>query len=1065
VGASVLVVVLLCAPAAFPVHREPVGQLAPAGRSLSLPATKAPTSAASPGAAGGYRSAEGAASGTSPSVQTFDLRNNTLVNGSVAFPNCLAPGGAGVPSVGALVPAGADEHVFISCQTSDTVVVLSEANRSVLRILPVGAYPSGMAFDNSTGEVFVANFQSNNVSVISTSNLTVVRSIAVGLRPLTVTLDAGARELLVRNVGSDSISVIADQNDTVTTTVTVGGLSVGAVYDAARGEAYFTGVFLGYPQGSVSVFSDATNTIVAQILVGLDPDELVLDNATGELYVSNSASDNVTVIDLASRTVVAATAVGTSPGDMAFDWKTGEIYVSNVGSDNVSVLSGATHQVVANVTVGSYPGDILYDARTQDVYVANNNATNLTLLLAGTTTTGSLSVGTGPIWLAESSSAPEVIVACDSDQISIVSDLNTSVNVTFSVGQSPMGLAYVPTTNATWVTDGPEARLLVVAGTPPRVGGRSPAGPAPTAVLYDPSTDEIYVAFSGLAEVGVYMPGSGEQFAYVPVGSDPVALAYDNRTGDVLVANFGSSNVTVISDRTVTALTSIAVPADPEAVVADPSSGKWYVGAWDSGNVSVYSDTNYSQIAQVPVGLSVIGLADDGAHGEVYAASQGDGNVSVISTSTDRVLATIALNDTLTAITVDAGSGDIAVAALSDRVFVISAANRSVLSTVNVGVFPDALAIDGRTGDLLVADQASGTLSIISDWLSPAEYTVSFTESGLPMATVWGVVLDGRTNSSLSDLVTFPGVTNGTYTYQIGGVPGFVTFWSGQVNVHGSDATVTVAFQVTVYRVTFVEQGLPAGSAWTVTLGGALSGSSTSQIGFADLPNGTYDWTVGAVPGFHTTWVGSVVLSGGPASVTVPFVPTVYSVTFTELGLADGASWTVHLAGATLVTARPAITFYNVPNGSYAWSIGPVPGYQTNWSGVESVNGPPAVVPVRFTIVTYALTFHEFGLPSGTNWSVTLGGSVAWATTDLIEFEEPNGSYPFSVAPTAAEAGGSGTVLVAGGPMVQNVTYAAPSTGVPLLWIAVGAVGVVAVVGAGLWAVRRRRGPTAEVGE
>jgi len=285
VGASVLVVVLLCAPAAFPVHREPVGQLAPAGRSLSLPATKAPTSAASPGAAGGYRSAEGAASGTSPSVQTFDLRNNTLVNGSVAFPNCLAPGGAGVPSVGALVPAGADEHVFISCQTSDTVVVLSEANRSVLRILPVGAYPSGMAFDNSTGEVFVANFQSNNVSVISTSNLTVVRSIAVGLRPLTVTLDAGARELLVRNVGSDSISVIADQNDTVTTTVTVGGLSVGAVYDAARGEAYFTGVFLGYPQGSVSVFSDATNTIVAQILVGLDPDEPRF--ATNELRRAN----------------------------------------------------------------------------------------------------------------------------------------------------------------------------------------------------------------------------------------------------------------------------------------------------------------------------------------------------------------------------------------------------------------------------------------------------------------------------------------------------------------------------------------------------------------------------------------------------------------------------------------------------------------------------------------------------------------------------------------------------------------------------------------------------------
>ena len=43
----------------------------------------------------------------------------------------------------------------------------------------------------------------------------------------------------------------------------------------------------------------------------------------------------------------------------------------------------------------------------------------------------------------------------------------------------------------------------------------------------------------------------------------------------------------------------------------------------------------------------------------------------------------------------------------------------------------------------------------------------------------------------------------------------------------------------------------------------------------------------------------------------------------------------------------------------------------------------------------YTVTFHETGLPSGTNWSVSQGTSIKYSVNYTISFLEPNGSYNF----------------------------------------------------------------------
>ena len=63
----------------------------------------------------------------------------------------------------------------------------------------------------------------------------------------------------------------------------------------------------------------------------------------------------------------------------------------------------------------------------------------------------------------------------------------------------------------------------------------------------------------------------------------------------------------------------------------------------------------------------------------------------------------------------------------------------------------------------------------------------------------------------------------------------------------------------------------------------------------------------------------------------------------------------------------------------------------------------------------YFLTFKEEGLPTGTNWSVTVGLTTLWSTLTYIPFPLPNGSYSYKVANVANYSGTpTGTVTVAG---------------------------------------------------
>ena len=172
---------------------------------------------------------------------------------------------------------------------------------------------------------------------------------------------------------------------------------------------------------------------------------------------------------------------------------------------------------------------------------------------------------------------------------------------------------------------------------------------------------------------------------------------------------------------------------------------------------------------------------------------------------------------------------------------------------------------------------------------------------------------------------------------------------------------------------------------------------------------------------------------GKSSSSSTPSGPS-FNVTFSETGLPASTSWSVTLGGSTMTESTSSIVF-SEQNNTYSYSIGAVSGYApTPASGSVTVNGGPISVPVSWKVQapgTYAVTFTESGLTTGTSWSVTLNSVTTPGTGNTIVFEEKNGTYSFTAGSVTGytPSPSSGSITVSGPGAAQTITYTSSGGG------------------------------------
>ncbi len=292
----------------------------------------------------------------------------------------------------------------------------------------------------------------------------------------------------------------------------------------------------------------------------------------------------------------------------------------------------------------------------------------------------------------------------------------------------------------------------------------------------------------------------------------------------------------------------------------------------------------------------------------------------------------------------------------------------------------------------LVTSTASvgGTVSAASQWVDSGT-TISLTAT--PSAGYHFVSWTGTGSGSTSSGTT----TTITVKPTAGPVTEFATF--------RKDFPPT-------WNVTFVASGLPAGTSFSIVVGGTTYSSPTS-ITIGQFATGNY--TISA-PTIYAN-----------ASNTTQFLPI--SLT-SSAGLSAGVldltqnvtlTVTYETQYALSVFATPGGSITGYPNGLYWVTAGssvdltasPSSGYQfAGWSGTVSSSSASITVPVngvsnetaQFLVrpipppAVYALTVVETGLPANTPWAVSAGASGISGTSSSLVIAGLNGSYPITAA-------------------------------------------------------------------
>ncbi|HTP53962.1 MAG TPA: hypothetical protein VML94_03230 [Thermoplasmata archaeon] len=298
---------------------------------------------------------------------------------------------------------------------------------------------------------------------------------------------------------------------------------------------------------------------------------------------------------------------------------------------------------------------------------------------------------------------------------------------------------------------------------------------------------------------------------------------------------------------------------------------------------------------------------------------------------------------------------------------------------------------------------------------------VVFTERGLPAGIPWVVTLNG----SESSVITKPhrttihfNVTNGTYAYSIGFVPGWAESnrsSNGSLFVGGWAVYFHTLWYFEMFAVQFTEGGLPAGSNWQISVDSVarevVTGPSPTTLVFVEA-NGTHSYSIGHVAGWeewHPPPNGTFRVSGAIVHEPLAQYDELFDATFSESGLPTGIDWAIHFGNQTrsvvIQAASQTVTFAS-PNGTIPYAISDVSGWHQStlpYHGSVTMQGAEITEPtLQYGRVAYSLAVTELGLPAGRVWSVTVDGTTQSLTTTwgngTLTFTVLNGSNPYSVA-------------------------------------------------------------------
>lgn len=346
-----------------------------------------------------------------------------------------------------------------------------------------------------------------------------------------------------------------------------------------------------HSQGGSVVFS-----VEKPIWAGNVPYALTYDPQNQMLYIANNPnggmindSNSVTVVDIVTYNVVNTIfGFAASPWDIAYSPFTNNVYVTDYASDMVSVVNTTTNMIAENITVAGHPTGIIYDSSSHMMYAAIASSGTVVGINSSNQIFSNITVGGYPVGLVYDSQNNNIYVANNAnDSLDVISG-STLQQIARIPGEGnyqggspsaglPYAIAYDPNNNLVYFTNNDSNRISVIDTSTNSIIQNVTVGQFPSGITYDPSTKEILVTNWGSGSVSVIDDSTNGVVANITkVGLHPFGIAYDSYDDHVFVTDQSSINVYPVVINATSLTYSSTTASSSTAVITSTCSSSPY---------------------------------------------------------------------------------------------------------------------------------------------------------------------------------------------------------------------------------------------------------------------------------------------------------------------------------------------------------------------------------------------------------------------------------------------------------------------------------------------------------
>jgi YVTN family beta-propeller protein len=757
--------------------------------------------------------------------------------------------------------------------------------------------------------------------------------------------------MYVTNTQANTVSVI-NQSNVVIKNISVQSEPEGVVFDPYNNYMYVTNT----QANTVSVINHS-NVVIKNISVQSCSKGIAFDPYNDYMYVTSPPSGTVSVINQ-SDVVIKIISVQSGPFGIAFDPYNNYMYVTHEASCTVSVIN-QSNVVINNIYVQHNPIGIAFDPYNNYMYVSNFDSSSVSVINQSNVVIKNISVQSEPEEIAFDSYNDYMYVTNHgSGTVSILSSTHdiSFYTVQFNENGLPKGTTWDIAVSGIHYSS--NTNIISIALTPAKYTFTA-ATPA-KGMSWDNAFNTFTVNNSS-TNVSVYFT-QNQYIGNTTVQSDPRGIAFDPYNDYMYVANSGNKTVSVI-DQSNAVIKNISVQCEPYGIAFDPYNDYMYVINCGSNSVSVINQSNVV-IKNISVQAYPKGIAFDPYNDYMYVTNLGPNTVSVINQS-NVVIKNISVQSAPIGIAFDPYNDYMYVTNLGPNTVSVIDQSNVVIKNISVKTEPHGIAFDPYNDYMYVTNLGANTVSVIDQS---------------------NVVIKNVSVQSNPRGIAFDPYNDYMYVTNYG---------SGTVSILSS------AHDILFYAVEFVENDLPTGTTWNITLSGTHY-SSDGNIISVQLTPAEYTYTAMSSNSSFFPVTGTFNLSNNMI-VNIQFQEKKYQTTFKESGLPPGTTWYVNISG--MASSGPINTTsytVNLANGEYDYMIAtsdkiyePSPS-----SGSLNVNGTQVSEHIEFSELKYQVTFTESGLPPGTTWYVNISGMASSGPINTTSYTVnlANGTHNYMIA-------------------------------------------------------------------